>query len=313
MAAVGPYESAEVRVDGGGKVAVVSGAAPQGQGTGTALAQVVADQLEVPLEQITVSFADTARIPFGVGTYASRNAVMAGSATLVASQRVRDKAIAVAAHLLEASEADVEWHEGTARLKGVAEKSHTLAELAQAAGPGGNRPEGMEPGLEARHYFETLDAPFAFGVHIAEVEVEPETGDVDIKRYVVVNDCGRLINPMIVDGQIVGGIAQGVGGALLEELVYDEDGQMLSANLMDYQLPTSLDLPNVEISHYESPSPLNPLGAKGVGEGGAIAGHAVIANAVEDALAHTGARVRETPLRPAVIWKLMQEGGAASS
>ena len=312
MAAVGPYESAEVRVDGGGKVAVVSGAAPQGQGTGTALAQVVADQLEVPLEQITVTFADTARIPFGVGTYASRNAVMAGSATLVASQRVRDKAIAVAAHLLEASEADVEWHEGTARLKGVAEKSHTLAELAQAAGPGGNRPEGMEPGLEVRHYFETLDAPFAFGVHIAEVEVEPETGDVDIKRYVVVNDCGRLINPMIVDGQIVGGIAQGVGGALLEELVYDEDGQMLSANLMDYQLPTSLDLPNVEIRHYESPSPLNPLGVKGIGEGGAIAGHAVIANAVEDALAHTGARVRETPLRPAVIWKLMQEGGAAS-
>ena len=312
MASVGPYESAEVRVDGGGKVAVVSGAAPQGQGTGTALAQVVADQLEVPLEQITVTFADTARIPFGVGTYASRNAVMAGSATLVASERVRDKAIAVAAHLLEASEADVEWHEGTARLKGVAEKSHTLAELAQAAGPGGNRPDGMEPGLEARHYFETMDAPFAFGVHIAEVEVDPETGDVDIERYVAYSDCGRLINPMIVEGQIVGGIAQGIGGALLEELVYDEDGQMLSANLADYQLPTSLDLPNVEITHDESPSPLNPLGAKGIGEGGAIAGHAVIANAVEDAIAHTGARVRETPLRPAAVWKLLQEAGAAS-
>ena len=196
--------------------------------------------------------------------------------------------------------------------RAFAQKSHTLAELAKAAGPGGNRPEGMEPGLEARYYYETMDAPFAFGVHLAEVEVEPETGHVEITRYVVVNDCGRLINPMIVDGQIVGGIAQGVGGALLEELVYDEDGQMLSANLMDYQLPTSLDLPDVEISHYESPSPLNPLGVKGIGEGGAIAGHAVVANAVEDALAHTGARVLETPLRPAVIWRLLQEGGSAS-
>ena len=312
MASVGPYESAEVRVDGGGKVSVIAGSAPQGQGTGTALAQVVSDQLEVDLDRISVTFADTARIPFGVGTYASRNAVMAGSATLVATQRVRDKAIAVAAHLLEASALDVEWHEGAARLKGVPQKSHTLAEIAQAVGPGGTRPEGMEPGLESRYYYETHDAPFAFGVHLAEVEVEPETGHVDIKRYVVVNDCGRLINPMIVDGQIVGGIAQGVGGALLEELVYDEDGQMLSANLMDYQLPTSLDLPNVEIRHYESPSPLNPLGVKGIGEGGAIAGHAVIANAVEDALAHTGARVRETPLRPAAVWKLMQEGGTGS-
>ncbi len=312
MASAGPYESAEVRVDGGGKVTVVSGAAPQGQGTGTALAQIVADRLEVPLERISVSFADTARIPFGVGTYASRNAVMAGSATLVAAERVRDKAIAIAADLFEASPSDVEWHEGTARLKGVPEKSHSLAELAQKAGPGGARPAGMEPGLEARYYFETHDAPFAYGVHLAEVEVEAETGAVDIRRYLVVNDCGRQINPMIVEGQIVGGIAQGIGGALLEELVYDEDGQMLNANLLDYQMPTSLDLPNVEISHSESPSPLNPLGAKGVGEGGSIAAHAVIANAVEDALAHTGARVRETPLRPATVWKLMHGAGATS-
>ena len=309
MAAVGPYESAEVRVGADGKVTVVSGAAPQGQGTGTALAQIVADRLEVPLERIAVSFADTARIPFGVGTYASRNAVMAGSAVLVASERVRDKAIAIAAELFEASPSDIEWQEGAARLKGVPEKSHSLAALAQKAGPGGARPDGMEPGLEARYYFETHDAPFAYGVHLAEVEVEAETGAVGVRRYLVVNDCGRQINPMIVEGQIVGGIAQGVGGALFEELVYDEDGQMLNANLLDYQLPTSLDLPNVEISHDESPSPLNPLGAKGIGEGGAIAAHAVIASAVEDALAHTGARVRETPLRPGTVWKLMHGAG----
>jgi len=312
LAAAGPYESAEVRVSSGGKVTVVSGAAPQGQGTGTTLAQIVAETLEVPLENISVSFADTARIPFGVGTYASRNAVMAGSATLVATQRVRDKAREIAAEIFEVNVMDVEWRDGTAQLKGVPEKSLSLAELAQSASPGGVRPAGMEPGLESRYYFETpaLEAPFAYGVHLAEVEVDAETGAVDICRYVVVNDCGRLINPMIVEGQIVGGIAQGIGGALLEELVYDDDGQMLNANLLDYQLPTSLDLPNIEIGHLETPSPLNPLGAKGMGEGGAIGAHAVIANAVEDAIAHTGARVRETPLRPALVWKLMNEARA---
>ena len=305
IAAVGPYESAEVRVDGAGKVTVVSGAAPQGQGTGTALAQVVADQLEVPLDQVNVVFADTRRIPFGVGTYASRNAVMAGSAAMLAAKTVRRKATELAAHLFEASTEDIEWVDGAARLVGVPGKSMTLAALGKAAAPGGSRPEGMEAGLEARHYFETNTVPFAFGVHIVQVEVEPDTGDVAVLRYLVVNDCGRMINPMIVEGQIVGGIAQGLGGALLEELVYDEQGQMLAANLLDYQLPTSLDLPDVEIHHMESPSPVNPLGVKGVGEGGAIAAHAAVANAVADAIAHTGARVTETPLRPATVWKLL--------
>lgn len=305
MASVGPYESAEVSVDGGGNVTVISGAAPQGQGTGTALAQVVADILEVPMEKINVVFADTGRIPFGVGTYASRNAVMAGSSTMGATKRVRDKARLLAAEMFEANVADIEWRDGAANIVGVPEKKYTLQQLAQAAKPGGKRPAGMEPGLEARFYFETHDAPFAYGVHLAEVEVEPETGAVKICRYVVVNDCGRLINPMIVEGQIVGGIAQGIGGALLEELAYDSEGQLTNANLLDYQLPTSLDLPDVEISHIISPSTMNPLGVKGIGEGGAIGAHAVIANAVEDAIAHTGGRVRETPLRPAVVWKLM--------
>ena len=305
MGSVGPYESAEVSVDGGGKITVISGAAPQGQGTGTALAQVVADVLEVPIEQINVVFADTGRIPFGVGTYASRNAVMAGSATHEATKRVRDKARLIAADKFEANVADVEWRDGAANIVGVTEKKITLQQLAQSAKPGGKRPIGMEPGLEARYYFETHDAPFSYGAHLAEVEVEPETGNVKVCRYVVVNDCGKLINPMIVDGQIAGGIAQGIGGALFEELAYDSEGQLTNANLLDYQLPTSLDLPNIEISHIISPSPLNPLGVKGVGEGGAIAAHAVIANAVEDAIAHTGARVRETPLRPAAVWKLM--------
>jgi aerobic carbon-monoxide dehydrogenase large subunit len=307
QAAIGPFESAEVRVDSDGNVSVVSGAAPQGQGTGTALAQIVADQLEVPLQRVNVCFGDTARIPFGVGTYASRNAVMAGSAAFGAAQRVREKAIQVAAHLFEASSADVEWKDGVARILGVPGKAYTLAELAEAAEPGGNRPPGTEPGLEARYYFEKKQSPFSYGVHVAEVEVDPETGNVKLRRYVVVNDCGRVINPMIVEGQIAGGIAQGAGGALLEELVYDEQGQLVTASLLDYALPTSLDVPAIEISHLVSPSNLNPLGVKGVGEGGAIGAHAAVANAVADAIAHTGARVRETPLRPAAIWKLLNE------
>jgi carbon-monoxide dehydrogenase large subunit len=307
QAAIGPFESAEVRVDGDGNVSLVSGAAPQGQGTGTVLAQIVADQLEVPLERVSVCFADTARIPFGVGTYASRNAVMAGSAAFGAAQRVREKAIQVAAHLFEASSADIEWKDGAACILGIPGKAYTLGELAEAAEPGGNRPPGTEPGLEARYYFEKKQSPFSYGVHVAEVDVEPETGDVKLRRYVVVNDCGRVINPMIVEGQIAGGIAQGTGGALLEELVYDEQGQLLTASLLDYALPTSLDLPAIEISYLVSPSDLNPLGVKGVGEGGAIGAHAAVTNAVADAIAHTGARVRETPLRPAVIWKLLNE------
>jgi len=165
----------------------------------------------------------------------------------------------------------------------------------------------MEPGLDARYYFEKNQSPFSYGAHVAEVEVERETGDVKVRRYVVVNDCGRMINPMLVEGQIAGGISQGAGGALLEELVYDEQGQLLTASLFDYQLPTSLDLPSIEISHLVSPSDLNPLGVKGVGEGGAIGAHAAVTNAVADAIAHTGARVRQTPLRPAAVWKLMNE------
>ena len=313
QAAIGPYESAEVRVDGNGNVSVVSGAAPQGQGSATALAQIVADELEVPLERVSVGFGDTARIPFGVGTYASRNAVMAGSAAFGAAQRVREKAIQVAAHLFEASPADVEWKDGVAHIVGVPDKGYTLAELAQAARPGGTRPPGTEPGLEARYYFEKKQSPFSYGVHVAEVDVEPETGDVKLSRYVVVNDCGRMINPMIVEGQIAGGVAQGAGGALLEELIYDEQGQLLTASLLDYPLPTSLDLPPIEISHLVSPSNLNPLGVKGVGEGGAIGAHAAVTNAVADAIAHTGARVHETPLRPAVVWRLLKKTSVQSA
>jgi carbon-monoxide dehydrogenase large subunit len=303
---LGPYEGAEVRVDSGGRVAVVCGAAPQGQGAATALAQIVADELEVPLESISVHFGDTALIPYGVGTFASRTAPLAGAAAALAARKVKEKALQLAAHLLEADPVDLEWVDGAAMVRGVPSRRITLAQLAKAAEPGGKRPPGMEPELASRHYFETHSAPFAGGVHVAEVELDPETGRVEVKAYVVAHDAGTLINPLIVEGQIVGGVAQGLGGALLEELVYTQDGQLLTGSLMDYLLPTSMDVPRVTIEHMFTPTPLNPLGIKGLGEGGAIAAHAAVANAVADALRLRGARLTVTPASPDRILSLLR-------
>ena len=302
----GPFEGAEVRVDGAGKVTLVTGLAAIGQGVGTALAQVVADELEVGLEDVRVVCGDTARLPFGVGTFASRAAVMGGTSTAVAAAKVRDKAVRLAAHLLEADREDIEWVDGQARVRGAPSRMLTLAQLAQAAGPGGSRPEGMEPSLEARHYFETHASPYSYGVHAAVVEVDAETGRTQVRRYVAVSDAGRLINPTIVEGQIVGGVAQGLGGALMEELAYDPSGQLVASSLMDYALPSARDVPDVEIVHLQTPTPLNPLGIKGLGEGGAIGSHAAVANAVADALSEGNARLTRTPLRAELVHALVQ-------
>ncbi len=302
---LGPYEGAEVKVDAAGHVTVVCGAAPQGQGAATTIGQIVADELEIPLENVSVYFGDTAFIPYGVGTFASRTAVLAGSAAALAARKVREKALRLAAHLLEADPSDLEWADGTAMVRGVPARRITLGQLAKAAEPGGNRPQGMEPELSARHYFETHSAPFSGGVHIAQVEVDPDTGMVEVKSYVVVHDAGVIVNPHIVEGQIVGGVAQGLVGALLEELVYREDGQLLTGSLMDYLLPTAMDVPRVEIEHMISPTPLNPLGIKGLGEGGAIAAHAAVANAVADALRLKGARLTATPASPERVLSLL--------
>jgi carbon-monoxide dehydrogenase large subunit len=307
----GPFEGAEVRVDGAGKVTLVTGLAAIGQGIGTALAQVVAEELGVGLEDVRVVCGDTARLPFGVGTFASRAAVMGGTSTAAAAAKVREKAVRLAAHLLEAHVEDIEWVDGQARVRGAPSRMLTLAQLAQAAGPGGNRPEGMDPSLEARHYFETHASPYSYGVHAAVVEVDAETGQAQVQRYVVVSDAGRLINPTIVEGQIVGGIAQGLGGALMEELAYDRSGQLVASSLMDYALPSAQDVPQVDIVHLETPTPHNPLGVKGLGEGGAIAAHAAVANAVADALAQGNARVTRTPLRAETVHALAQSASAA--
>jgi len=302
----GPFEGADVRVGSDGSITVATGAVEIGQGLTTALAQVVGAELGVPIDRVRVVAGDTGRIPHGVGTYASRSMVMAGNAVAAAAGQVRAKAVQAAAHLLEVSEQDVEWRDGAAWVRGVGSRSLSLAQLAAALRPGGGqRRPGMAPTLESRYYYENDQPPFAYGVHAVLVEVDADTGAPRLERYLVVHDAGRLINPTIAEGQIVGGIAQGLGGALLEELVYDGQGQLLASSLLDYAVPGARDVPTVDMAHMEIPSPLNPLGVKGLGEGGAVGAHAAVANAVADALLPLGVTVRQTPLTPAAISRLM--------
>jgi carbon-monoxide dehydrogenase large subunit len=305
LTGLGPHEGAVLRVDGTGKVLLTIGASPHGQGTATALAQIVADELGMVPDDVAVQHGDTAMIPFGVGTYASRNAVVAGSATLVAARAVRAKARRMAAHLLEVAERDLELADGAVHVVGAPHLRCTLAELAVAYAPGA-LPEGFEPGLEATHYFPAPRATFASGVHAAVVEIERETGRLTIVDYAVASDAGPLLNPRIVEGQIHGGVAQGIGGALYEELAYDEQGQPRSQTLMDYTMPSATQIPAMRIAHLDTPSPLNPLGVKGVGEAGTVAPCAALVAAVEDALRPFGARITATPLRPEDVWRLVQ-------
>jgi carbon-monoxide dehydrogenase large subunit len=302
----GPFEGADVRVSTDGRVTLSTGAVAIGQGLATALAQVVGQELGVPIDRVQVLSGDTARISHGIGTFASRAAVMAGNAAAIAAGQVRTKGMQLAAHMLEVSPEDVEWIDGAAQVRGAADRSVSLAQLARACLPGAaGRPPDLEPGLEARYYYENEHPPFAYGVHAVVVDVDPETGAVRLDRYVVVSDSGRLINPTIAEGQIVGGIAQGLGGALMEHLVYDAEGQLVTSSLLDYALPTAKDFPSIEITHLEIPSPLNPLGIKGLGEGGAVGSHAAVANAVADALLPLGIKVLATPLSPSAISRLL--------
>jgi carbon-monoxide dehydrogenase large subunit len=303
LTGLGPHEGAVLRIDTTGKALLVTGASPHGQGTATVLAQIVADELGLRPDDVTVQHGDTAMIAFGVGTYASRNAVVAGSAALVAARAVRDKARRLAAHLLEVGAGDLELADGALRVVGAPDRRRTLAELAAACAPGALLPEGMEPGLEATRYFAAPRATFASGVHAAVVEVERETGRLTILDYAVASDAGPLLNPRIVEGQIHGGVAQGVGGALHEELAYDDQGQPRAQTLMEYVMPAATQVPSMRIAHLATPSPLNPLGVKGIGEAGALAPPAAIVAAVEDALRPFGARITATPIRPEDVWR----------
>src|SRR5437899_2134682 len=305
LTGLGPHEGAVLRIDPTGQVLLVTGASPHGQGTATALAQIVADQLGLEPRDVVVRHGDTAMIPFGVGTYASRNAVVAGSAALVAAQMVAAKARRMAAQLLEVGERDLELADGVVRVVGAPHRHLSLAELAAACAPGSPLPDGMTPGLEATHYFLAPRPTFASGLHVAVVEVDRDTGVVSIVDYAAVSDAGRLINPLIVEGQTHGGFAQGLGGALYEELAYDVSGQPRTQTLLEYTMPSAEQVPPLKIASVVTPSPLNPLGVKGVGEGGALAPPAAIAAAVEDALSRFGARITSTPIRSESLLRLM--------
>jgi aerobic carbon-monoxide dehydrogenase large subunit len=299
----GPFEGATVRIDPSGKIYVTSGACPQGQGMETIFSQIAADLWSVRPEDVVITLADTAAIPMGFGTVASRSTVTLSAAMHHASRRLRDKAFAIAANLLECGPQDLELRDGTVGLVGVPEVAVPLGKLAQAARPGWDhgRPAGIEAGLEETYYWEPPTVTWTYAVHAAIVEVDIGTGAVRIERYGVAHDCGVVVNPMLVEGQIIGGTVQGLGGALFERFAYDGEGQLLTGSLMDYLAPTASDVPDIALEHLTSPSPLNPLGVKGLGEGGAIAPPAAIANAVSDALAPFGAEFNNTPVLPEQI------------
>ncbi len=296
---VGPFEGATVRIDPTGDLVVATGACPQGQGHETVFAQIVAETWGVPMERVHVTLADTASVPMGYGTIASRSAVTASAALIEASDKVKTKVLAMAAHLLEATESDLEFRDGGVGVAGVPDMIVSLADIARAAKPGWGhqRPDGVEAGLDASAYYEPPTVTWTYASNAAIVEIDPATGRVTIERYVEVHDAGVLINPGIADGQVKGGLVQGIGGGLLEALVYDADGQLLTGSLMDYLLPSAADTPPITVIHQETPSPTNALGVKGLGEGGAIAPPAVIANAVSDALRPFGAEFNSTPVR----------------
>jgi carbon-monoxide dehydrogenase large subunit len=311
--AIGPFEGARVTVDLAGRVTVATGAVNSGQGHETSFAQVAADALGVPLDWVTVVGGDTAQVPFGVGTFASRSGVTAGSSILDAAREVKGKLVRAAAALLEAAEADIDIEDGQALVRGTPGSAIPLARVVQASIPTFARPGVASPDFEATAYHHVPTVTYASAVHVAQVEVDRGTGHVRLLRYVVAHDCGRVINPLIVEGQVHGGVAQGVGGALFEDMVYDEQGQLLTGSFMDYLVPTAVELPPIETVHLEYPSPRNPLGAKGLGEGGAISPPAAIANAVEDALAPLGVRITGTPLSPSMVLALIDGAQTAGA
>ncbi len=306
---IGPYEGCRVTVDPSGKVDVATGVGTQGQGHMTSFAQIVADALGVTPRDVVVRTGDTGAFSWGTGTFASRAATVAGNAVALAAQAVRDKARLVAAKLLEARVDEIELEGGKVFVRGVPARAVPLGEVALAANPlrFAMPPEWEGPGLEAIRYYAPSQGTFSNGVHACVLEVDPETGMLDIHQYVIVHDCGTVLNPMIVEGQIHGGVAQGLGGVFWEKLVYDAQAQPLCTTFMDYLLPTAAEIPPLEIAHVETPSPLNPLGVKGAGEAGVIPVAAAVAQAVDDALAPLDVHITEMPLSPSRLRHLIAE------
>jgi carbon-monoxide dehydrogenase large subunit len=306
---VGPFEGAKVSIDAIGQVMVHTGAASQGQAHETVFGQVAGDVLAVGLDRVTVKGGDTSLLAYGAGTYASRSAVNAGSAAHIAAEKLRGKVLAVAGNVLGVAPDALTMQDGVVYAIHDPEKRLTFAEVAAASAPGMRCkvPDGMEPGLEAVHYFVPPTVTYSFNVNVAVVEVDIETGFVTIRDFYIVHDCGRVINPMVVEGQVQGGFAQGVGSALYEEVVYNENGQLLTGTYMDYLMPTSMEVPVAVQGEQEYHSPRNPIGVKGVGESGAISPPAAIANAVVDALSPFNIKIDRLPVSPNRVFDLLRE------
>jgi len=321
---IGPYEGAHISIDNQGEVYVATGLTTQGQGHQTSFAQIVAQELSVDVSKVHITTGDTHRFHWGTGTYASRAMVVAGNAIGLAAVTVKEKALKVASWALEVAPQDLELVDGRVRVKGTPSRGLSLAALSIISNPiryaygahaadlpsmlptreGPPLPTGEEPGLEATQYFSPVHATFASGVHAAIIEVDIHTGIVKVLKYVVLHDCGKLVNPLIVEGQITGGVAQGIGGSFYEHMDYDDNGQLLNASYMDFLIPYATEVPHMEMDHIETPSPINPLGVKGAGEAGCIPVPALMAAALEDALSPFGAKVDHMPLTPDDIRKL---------
>jgi carbon-monoxide dehydrogenase large subunit len=303
------FDSAEIRIHPTGKAIARFGTKSQGQGHETTYAQIVAEELGLPAAHVQVEEGDTDTAPYGLGTYASRSTPTAGAACAMAARKIREKAKKIAAHLLEVSEEDLVWEPGKFSVKGAPQRSKTIQDIAFAAYT--NHPQGMEAGLEATSYYDPPNLTFPFGSYICVVDIDRGTGMVKIRRFLAVDDCGNIINPMIVDGQIHGGLAQGMAPALLEEMSYDENGNNLAGSFMDYLLPTAMETPHWETDKTVTPCPHHPLGAKGVGESATVGAPPAIANAVVDALSHLGVRHIDIPITPEKVWKILKEKGVA--
>jgi carbon-monoxide dehydrogenase large subunit len=333
----GGWESATVRIDPTGSVTILTGASPHGQGQETSFAQIAADELGVDMNAVSVIHGDTGIVQYGIGTFGSRATAVGGTAVFVAIQKLKEKASNIAAHMMKTDASNVMFKEGRytkqaakAASVGAGAESESEPDVPVAEAPAGALPEpdpstssvsiqdialaahiareippGSEPGLSATYFFEPTNFTFPFGTHIAVVEVERETGDIKFLRYIAVDDCGKVINPMLVDGQVQGGIVQALGQAMYEEVVYDDQGQLVTGTLMDYAVPKASMIPWLELDRTETPSPVNPLGVKGVGEAGTIGATPAIVNAIVDALAPFGVRHLDMPVRPEAIWRIV--------
>ena len=301
----GLWESAIVRFHPTGKVNVMIGSSPHGQGEETTFAQIIAKELGVPVEDVEVIHGDTDNTPMGWGTYGSRTTAVSGAAVTIAARKVNEKSKALAAHLLEAAPEDIEYEDGRFFVRGSPDQAKTIQDIALMANVAWNMPEGMDPGLEASAFYDPPNFTFPFGAHLAVIEVDPDTGHIALQQYFAVDDCGVQINPMIVEGQVHGGVVQGVGPALWEGAVFDDNGQPLTGTMQDYALPRADLLPDINVSSTTTPSPHHPLGVKGVGEAGTIASTPTVYNAVMDALRPMGVNAIDMPLTPEKVWRAM--------